>query len=67
MIDLLNAIPLGFDSMVYCVPAGTVVGQDDDGIDMVVTDTIVVNDDNKWWCTEKVFNLIKEKTAKRLS
>lgn len=67
MSDLLNAIPHGFDARVYCVPAGTVVGQDTDGIDMVVTETTMVNEGNKWWCTEKMFDLIKEKTAKRLS
>ncbi len=63
----INSIPHGFDSTVYCVPSGTVVGQNDDGQDMIVTDTTAVNKGNKWWVTEKLFNQIKAKTAKRLS
>lgn len=63
----INTIPHGFDSMVYCVPSGTVVGRDQDGNDMIVTDTTAVNCGRKWWVTETLFNQIKAKTAKRLS
>lgn len=63
----IHTIPHGFDSMVYCVPSGTVVGQDDQGNDMIVTDTAAINRGNKWWVTERLFDLIKSKTAERLS
>lgn len=63
----MHTIPHGFDSMVYCVPEGTCVGQDDDGNDMIVTDTCAVNDGDKWWVTRKLFDQIKAKTIKRSS
>lgn len=63
----IHTIPHGFDSMVYCVRSGTCVGQDDEGNDMVVTDNAVVNKGNKWWVTQKTFDAIKAKTAKRQS
>lgn len=66
-MNLNDCLPHGFDTHVYCVPEGTVVGQDNDGNDMIVTDTTVVHEGNKVWCTERLFNKIKEMTAKRLS
>ncbi len=53
--------------MAYCVPSETVIGQDDDGKDMFVTDIQIVNRGNKWWVTQPVFERIKAKTAKQLT
>ena len=66
-MDLKDTLPAGFDSWVYCVDEGTVVGQDDQGNDMIVTENAVVNLGNLWFVTESLFNTIKAKTAKRLS
>lgn len=65
--DLKSALPFGFGVRVHCVPAGTVVGQDDYGNDMTVTDSSVVNKGPNWWVTEKIFEDIKARTKKRLS
>lgn len=64
-MNLSDAIPHGFDMMVYEVEAGTEI--EHNGERMTVTDTVVVQVDNKLYCTARVFQAIKERTAKRLS
>lgn len=62
---LSDAIPHGFDMMVYEVEAGTVIAHD--GELMTVTENAAVQVDDKLFCTARVFKAIKERTAKRLS
>lgn len=64
-MNLRSAMPLGFDTTVYCVPAGTEI--EHEGERMTVTETVIVWLGNKVYCTKSFFNTIKEKTAKRLS
>lgn len=65
MTDLINAIPAGFDTMVYCVSSGTVI--EHEGEKLTVTDKSVVWLDAKFYCTDRIFAKIKEKTMGRLS
>lgn len=64
-MSLEDDIPLGFDSMVYCVPSGTKI--EHEGEVFVVTEKSVVHLENRWFCTQEIFDRIKAKTAKRLS
>lgn len=66
-MNLSEIIPAGFDCIVYEVPSGTVIDKDNDGNDMVVTDTTVVNIGNKWWVTQPIFLQIKKMSQKRAS
>lgn len=45
------------------VQPGTVVGQDHEGRDMVVTDTSAVCDSRKMWVTPTVYAKIKARAA----
>lgn len=47
--------------MVKVVDPGTVVGQDNAGNDMVVTDTNAVTNGHRMWVTQAVWDKMKEK------
>jgi len=63
----IRPTPPGFDCWVTCVPTGTVVGLDDDGEEMVVTETSIVNIGNQWWCTQKFYDQIRQKSVARMN
>ena len=64
-MSTIDDLPLGFDTMVYCVPAGTKI--EHKGWIYEVTESAVVHLENKWFCTQEIYDRIKAKTAKRLS
>lgn len=64
-MSTIEDLPLGFDTMVYCVPSGTKI--EHNGEVFEVTEKRVVHLENKWFCTQEIYDLIKAKTAKRLS
>jgi len=45
----------------HVVEAGTVVGQDKDGADMIVTDTSAVFNGGNAWVTQKIYDALKQK------
>ena len=65
VIDLLNTIPQGFDTMVYCVASGTVI--EHEGEKHTVTDKAVVWLGRKFYCTDRIFKEIQAKSRKRMS
>lgn len=52
---------------VYCVEPGTLVGQDEDGNDLIVTESMAVNIGSTWWLTKPAFGTIRHMAAKRVS
>lgn len=46
---------------VNVVEAGTVVGQDKEGTDMIVTDTSAVLNGGNAWVTQKIYDALKQK------
>lgn len=44
---------------IVCVAIGTIVGQDQAGNDMVVTETEAVSDGRTVWLTDRQFELLK--------
>ena len=46
---------------VNVVEAGTVVGQNKDGADMIVTDTSAVFNGGNAWVTQKIYDALKQK------
>lgn len=54
MIDLYSGV------RVVVVDPGTVVGQDKDGVDMVVTDEAAVFRGGTVWLTQQTYDMMKE-------
>lgn len=50
---------------VFCVEAGTLVGQDDAGNDLIVTDTVAVNIGKNWWVAPSAFSVIQRIAEKQ--
>ena len=50
---------------VFCVEAGTLVGRDDVGNDLIVTETVAVNIGKTWWVAPPAFEVIRQVTEQR--
>lgn len=58
-------LPLGFDTHVFCVAAGTEI--ECGGDILTVTENAVVSIQNRFYCTERIYNQIIAATKRRLS
>ena len=58
-------LPLGLDTHVFCVAAGTEI--ECNGKILTVTENAVVSIENRFYCTERIYNQIRAATKRRLS
>lgn len=65
-MTLRDAILLGFDTKVYEVEAGTMIEHEGKKLGPV-TDTAIVWLGNRCFCTTKIYQQIKQLSAKRMS